>query len=977
MKEKLIIIDGNSLINRAFYALPLLSNSRGEFSNGVYGFANILIKAILEVKPKYIAVALDFGKKTFRNEMFKEYKGTRKPTPEELKSQFPILKQMLKAMNVTFIEKQNFEADDVLGTLTKLFDTQNIIVTGDRDALQLINANTEVWLTKKGITEVKSINELNFYAEYGLNPDQIIDLKALMGDSSDNIPGVRGVGEKTALELMKTYGSLDGVYENVENVKGKLKEKLLESKEMAYLSKELATIKTDVPLGITLKDLEYSFPFKKEVVEFFELYDFNSLLKRADLFSDIKVDKNFEKYNANRVEITTFEMLENQMKYIKKASKFNFDIDEKSFSFSYDKNCEFLINFSSLAGNFFEKLNLNPTKQILSASNKKNLTTKNSQTDLFSQIDEKEKSLAPYKEEENSTLNNSSKDESGSEKTLENSQKISLILQYFAPIFEEKSIKKCLFDSKLTQHFLKNYGNISLVGVDFDATLAYYLLVAGVQNASRENMLAHYQLNAEYGSLNLFYLKDYLEKDLEEAKLKDLYYSIEFPLIDVLFDMEQVGFNVDPIVLKDLKKRYELETVEMEQTIKRLAFSTSKNDESGEKNIVQENDGDLIFSEKKDNETAQKFHSFSENKNKLQEEKNVDEEYKNFNVNSPKQLATLLFDKLKLTVFNNKKRSTSSEILEELYDFHPIIPAIIRYRKIKKILTTYVEPYEKIISKESNLIHTCFNQTLTATGRLSSSEPNLQNIPVRDDEGKNLRKMFVTRYADGVLIGADYSQIELRLLAHLSQDEKLIDAFKNNIDIHSLTASEVFHCDLKDVTPKMRRMAKAVNFGIIYGISEFGLAQNIGTSRKKAKIYIEEYFEHYPKIKAYMNNNVQMAKTSGFAQSIFGRRRKVDELLSPNFNTRQFGERVAMNMPLQGSASDIIKLAMINVYKSLKEKNLQSKLILQVHDELIIDAPSKEIAEVAKILKEEMESAVKLSVPLTVEVNSGRTWFDC
>ncbi|NCB48665.1 MAG: DNA polymerase I [Clostridia bacterium] len=969
MKDKLIIIDGNSLINRAFYALPLLSNSRGEFSNGVYGFANILIKAILEVKPKYIAVALDFGKKTFRNEMFKEYKGTRKPTPEELKSQFPILKEMLKAMNVAFIEKQNFEADDILGTLTKLYDTQNIIITGDRDALQLINENTEVWLTKKGITEVKSINDKNFFAEYSLNPDQIVDLKALMGDSSDNIPGVKGVGEKTALELMKTYNSLDGVYENVENVKGKLKEKLLESKEMAYLSKKLATIKTNVPLGVTLKDLEYTFPFKNEVVEFFEFYDFNSLLKRTDLFNEIKIDKTFEKYNANKLEITTTEMLEKQLNYVKKAKRFNFDIDEQIFSFAYDKNCEFFINFSS-SNALFEQLISNESKLKQKAQNKESLISQNSQADLFSQIDHPQKIASTDKNNE-TILNISSSNKS--ENFVENNQKISAILQYFAPIFEDNSIKKCLFDSKLMQHFLKDYANLTLKGVDFDAILAQYLLVVGVQNASRENLLLNYKLSKEYNSLNLFYLKEFLEKDLEEAKLTDLYFKIEFPLINVLFEMENVGFNVDPEVLKDLKSRYETETFEMENTIKRLAFGNSYIEEKNKSFEDEKENEDEDFLN--DEEDVKKFKGSSFVPD--ESEKNLEKEAEKFNINSPKQLANLLFDKLKLKVFNNKKRSTSMEVLEELYDMHPIIPAIIRYRKIKKILTTYVEPYEKIISKHSSLVHTCFNQTLTATGRLSSSEPNLQNIPVRDDEGKNLRKIFVTRYENGVLVSSDYSQIELRLLAHLSQDEKLIDAFNNNIDIHSLTASEVFHCDIKDVTPKMRRMAKAVNFGIIYGISEYGLSQNIGTSRKKAKLYIEEYFEHYPKIKKYMENNVKMAKESGYAYSIFGRRRKVDELLSPNFNTRQFGERVAMNMPLQGSASDIIKLAMINVDKSLKDNNLQSRLILQVHDELIIDAPLKEISKVSKILKDEMENAVKLSVPLTVEVDSGKTWFDC
>ncbi len=537
---------------------------------------------------------------------------------------------------------------------------------------------------------------------------------------------------------------------------------------------------------------------------------------------------------------------------------------------------------------------------------------------------------------------NKAKNESKiSENDAKNDQKctkITLFLSVFASIFKDNSVKKSLFDSKTTRHFLNNHGKLLLDGVDFDATLAFYLFVAGAGNASKENMLSHYNLASEFCSLNLFYLKEYLEKDLQQAGLEKLYSTIELPLVNVLFDMENEGFKMDRKVLLQLKDRYESETNEMEQTIKRLAFT-----------------GNYSF---------------------LEDEKTEGLNEESFNVNSPKQLAVLLFDKLKLTASNNKKRSTSSEILEEMFDLHPVVPAIIRYRKIKKILTTYVEPYEKLLSK-NDMIHTCFNQTLTATGRLSSSEPNLQNIPVRDDEGKNLRKMFVTRYDGGSLVSADYSQIELRLLAHLSGDEKLIDAFNHNIDIHSLTASEVFHVEIQNVTSNMRRMAKAVNFGIIYGISDFGLSQNIGSTRMQAKHFIEEYFKHYPKIKAYMENNVSAAKEKGYAYSIFGRRRKINEIFSPNYNVRQFGERVAMNMPLQGSASDIIKMAMINVDKRLKEKGFRSSLVLQVHDELIVDAPQEEVGEVVQILKQEMESAIKLNVPLTVDVNTGKSWFEC
>jgi len=852
--DKLVIIDGNSLINRAFYALPLLSNSKGEFSNGVYGFANILIKAILEIKPKYIVVAMDYGKKTFRNNLFSEYKGKRKATPEELKSQFPILKEMLKSMGITYVEKENFEADDLIGTISKKFKTENIIITGDKDSLQLIDENTEVWLTKKGITETVDMNLGTLKLNMGIEPYQVIELKSLMGDSSDNIPGVAGVGEKTALSLLEKYTTLDGVYESIDEITGKLKEKLIEHKNDAYLSKTLATIKTDVPIENDLSDFEYSFPFSKDVYEFFQRYEFNSLLKREDLFveSSSQNDSNFKKYNANIIEISSIDILKKQLKHIKLAKKFAFELNNDIFCFAYDKNCQF---YSKIQGNLLENI-----------------------------ID------------------------------------INLILGELKEIFEDETIEKYLYDGKSIKHILDRF-DITLKGFNFDALLAYYLLSAGEKEANKENLFESYQLDNSFEAVNLFYLKDALIDDLKKNNLIDLYLNIEFPLIEVLYNMEKTGFKVDENILNELQSKYNIEVDETRKTIVDLA--------------------------------------------------GVD-----FNPNSPKQLADVLFNKLNLVCYNNKKKSTSIEFLQEMYDLHPIVPAVIRYRKIQKILTTYVEAYKNIIEcQDDSIIHTIFNQTLTSTGRLSSSEPNLQNIPVRDDEGKNLRKMFVSSFDDGMLISADYSQIELRLLAHMSKDESLINAFNNNIDIHSMTASEVFDVDIQNVNPIMRRTAKAVNFGIIYGISEYGLAQNINTSFGQAKAYIERYFNKYPKIKIYMDNNVSSARECGYAYSIFNRRRKINELFVPR--TRGFGERVAMNMPLQGSASDIIKLAMINVFKALKENHLESKLILQVHDELIIDCKREEVSIVAKLLKDNMENVVKLSVPLTVDVNSGKTWFDC
>ncbi len=852
--DKLVIIDGNSLINRAFYALPLLSNSKGEFSNGVYGFANILIKAILEIKPKYLVVALDYGKKTFRNDIYSGYKAKRRPTPNELKSQFPILKNMLSSMDIAFIEKEGYEADDIIGTISKKYDTENIIITGDRDALQLINENTTVWLTKKGITETKVMDKNVLKLEWGLEPYQIIELKSLMGDSSDNIPGVSGIGEKTALNLLSSYTTLDGVYENIDDIKGKTQEKLINDKSNAYMSRELATINCDVPLKNNLEDFKYKFPFSKDVYNFFKTYEFNSLIKKSDLFEEeaTKDNKSFEKYSANRIEINSLEILKNQVKHIEDSKCFNFELNNEIFTFAYDKNCE-----------FYCKVQPN---------------------------------------------------------LLDNNVDIVEVLNVLKNIFENENIKKSLYEIKNTKHSLSQF-NINLKGAKFDAILAYYLLSAGERDANKQSLNALYGLEEEFSGVNLFYLEENLLEDLKNNNLLDLYNNIEFPLIDVLYDMEKEGFKIDVNMLNDLSDRYSLEVEEMSKTIKRLAGF-------------------------------------------------------DFNLNSPKQLGEILFDKLGLSCYNNKKKSTSIEHLQDIYDLHPIVPAIIRYRKIQKIFTTYIEAYKNIVKvKDSDVIHTMFNQTLTTTGRLSSSEPNLQNLPVRDDEGKNLRKIFITRYLDGALVSADYSQIELRLLAHLSQDEKLIDAFNNNLDIHTLTASEVFNVDIALVTPEMRRMAKAVNFGIVYGISQYGLSQNINTSVMQAQKYIDAYFARYPKIKNYMQLNIDKAKQTGYAYSIFNRRRKINELFVPK--TRMFGERIAMNMPLQGSASDIIKLAMINVSKALKEQNLQSKLIMQVHDELIIDAPQNEISVVVKILQDNMQNVVKLSVPLTVDVNSGKNWFDC
>lgn len=850
--EKLVIIDGNSLINRAFYALPLLSNKNGEFSNAVFGFTTMLIKTIQEHTPTHIVVAFDYGKHTFRHDIYKEYKGTRHATPEELKSQFPILKRLLNAMHIKMFEIEGIEADDIIGTLSKKFSIPTIIVTGDRDALQLIDNTTEVWLTKKGISEVSLMTEDSLYEELLLKPYQIVELKALMGDSSDNIPGVKGVGEKTALQLLHQYGNVKNIFDNIDSIKGKLQEKLLEGKEMAELSHTLATINCNVDLQANLDDFKYEFPFGQEVYKIFREYNFNSLLKRPELFKQNYVDEDdLSSIDKKIVTIDKEQSLNDLANKIIFNKQFAFEINN-GFNISLDNETEYIINYEG---------------------------------DLLSQ-----------------------------------SLDIDNIFNILKPVFEDENIKKIVYDKKELMHILDKY-NICLKGVCFDCLLAYYLINAGDKNLNKQSLQQSLGLDLKYVASNLFDLKPFLEKKLQEFSLQKLYYEIEFPLIDVLFDMEKTGFKIDPNVLDELSIKYNQELEELTRQIYIIA---------GEE----------------------------------------------FNINSPKQVSKVLFEDLGLKAYNNKKQSTGIDILEELFDKHEIVPLLIRYRKIKKLSTTYVEAYKQLLNKD-NIIHTVFNQTLTATGRLSSSEPNLQNIPTRDEEGKVLRKMFIPSRKDGVLVSADYSQIELRLLAHFSNDPNLINAYIYGEDIHTQTASEVFGVSPSNVTPKMRRDAKAVNFGIIYGISEYGLAQNIGCSRKQAKYYMDIYFSRYPMVKAYMDSNIEIAKKQGYVTTLMGRRRKINELNSPNYAVRQFGERASMNMPLQGTASDIIKIAMNKVYNALKQQNLKSKLILQIHDELIVDCTHDEITQVVNILRENMEGAVKLSVPLKVDINMGKNWFDC
>ena len=854
--DKLVLIDGNSLINRAFYATPLLTAKDGTPTNAVYAFVNMLVKLISDVKPKYILVAFDRKEPTFRHKMYAEYKGTRKPMPEELRLQVDLLKNVLDVMGIARYEQPGIEADDILGTLSRKFNAESLIVTGDKDSFQLVNEHTSVYFTKRGISDVEIYDINNFSDKTGLNPPQIIDLKSLMGDSSDNIPGVSGVGEKTALNLVKTYGTLENLYNNVDSLTGKLKEKIESSKEIAELSKTLATIDTAVSIPLELAQTTYNFPFSQEVKEIFTRLDFKNLIKRDNLFSGERIDKpSDEATHTKERKAQLYKLGRNESLPEFKAEQTIAVVFLKDFFVSDGKN-EYLLKIPE---NFFD--------EGLSFED---------------------------------------------------------CVSFLKPIFAIEKRRIILWSKKAFKTELKDSG-IEFKAFLEDVSIMKYLADFSGKDDSLTDVIKEYNLDENTPATSLFNLYEIIGDKLKKEGLIDLYADLELPLNDVLFDMEQAGFKVDREALSAMSADYE----------KRI---------------------DLLNSEV------------------------ISLAGESFNVNSPKQLGTILFEKLGLKSRKRNKTktgySTGADILESMKDEHPIIPAILEYRRIQKLYSTYVKGFEPLIDKKTGLVHTCFNQTLTSTGRLSSKEPNLQNIPVRDKEGREIRKIFISSFDGGKIAGADYSQIELRLLAHFSGCEPLINAFKSGGDIHALTASQVFGVPLDSVTKEMRQSAKAVNFGIIYGISDYGLAEQLKISPKRAGEYIKKYFEMYPSVKEYMDKNVEFARKNGYVQTLLGRKRYIREINSPNFNLRSFGERAAMNMPLQGTAADIIKIAMIKVHKRFAEAALKSKLILQVHDELIVDAAPDEVDEVLKILKEEMQSAVILSVPLTVETECGDRWFD-
>lgn len=849
--EKLVLIDGNSLLNRAYYATPVFTTRSGMPTNAIFGFVKLLFKILSDLKPKYIIVAFDLKAPTFRHKMFDGYKATRKGMPDDLAVQVEPLKSLLSAMKVATCSKEGFEADDIIGTLSKKFNVHSYIYTGDRDSFQLVDEKTDVHYTRKGVSDLQKLNVENFKTEIGIAPLQVIDLKALMGDKSDNIPGVPGIGEKTALNLLERFGSLDGVYQNIESLSGAVKVKLSENKESAYMSYKLATIDRECDLNISLENCVAPVKYSVDVKKLFSDFEFNSLIG-LNIFEESLGTANDE---LTYPELVNCETYEEAIKLLN---------GKKQFGIALEETCSHIYNGS--------------VELVLEISD--NLLSKGINADSF--------------------------------------------INVLSFIFTDKQNKVIMFNCKSAMHILKKLG--IEFGCDFDdVSIAKYLgeYSANTANWGLKELCNANSIDTNYSGYATQYLFEKYRNILKSEKITNLYNDIEKPLVKVLFEMEDAGVKASECILNELTERYEAIVKDFQNKIYKLCGC-------------------------------------------------------NFNINSPSQLGEVLFSKLGLTEVKNKKSgkySTSAEVLEKLQDKSPVISVILRYRMYQKLCSTYLEGYKPYIDRKTKIVHTTYTQTVTATGRLSSVNPNLQNIPIRENEGRELRKIFVPREGN-VFIDADYSQIELRLLAHFSGCKELIEAYKNNDDIHSVTAAQVFGVKLNEVTDKMRRAAKAVNFGIIYGISDFGLSRNLNISVATAREYIERYFATYSAVKEYMNANVAFAKTNGYVSTLTGRKRNIPEINSSNYNLRLFGERAAMNMPLQGSSADIIKIAMINVHSALKKAGLKTKLILQVHDELVLDAPKEEAEKSAAILKTEMENAVKLKVPLTVDVHTGENWYD-
>lgn len=873
--NKLVLIDGNSLSFRAFYALPLLSNHAGIHTNAVYGFAMLLEKIIKEEKPNHFLVAFDAGKTTFRHSKYSEYKGGRQKTPPELSEQFPYIRQLLDAYHIKRYELDNYEADDIIGTLSRQADEEDfetIIITGDRDLTQLATDNVTIYYTKKGVTDVDHYTPKFIAEKYnGLVPKQIIDMKGLMGDTSDNIPGVAGVGEKTAIKLLNQFESVEGVYEHIEEVTAKkLKEKLINSKDDALMSKDLATINVHSPIEVSLEDTKLTLQDDTtEKIELFKKLEFKQLLADIDTSSTNEevIDKTFE--------------IEQDFQ--------NVDLNDLN---------EAVIHFELEGTNYLKDTILK---------------------------------FGFYTNHQHVVIN------------AEDVKDYKHLVQWL----EDKNTTKIVYDAKKTYVSAHRLG-INIENIEFDVMLASYIIDPSRSIDDVKSVVSLYGQNYVKDNITIFgkgknhhipeepILNEHIasvteaiaavtpimKSQLEDYNQIELLKDLELPLARILSEMEEIGIYTD---INDLK--------EMEFEIQKKLDVLISN--------IHESAGEA------------------------------------FNINSPKQLGVVLFETLQLPVIKKTKTgySTAVDVLEKLQGEHPIIDDILEYRQLAKLQSTYVEGLQKVISKDHR-IHTRFNQTLAQTGRLSSIDPNLQNIPIRLEEGRKIRKAFKPTSKDSVILSADYSQIELRVLAHITQDESLKHAFINGHDIHTATAMKVFNVESDQVDSLMRRQAKAVNFGIVYGISDYGLSQSLGITRKKAKAFIDDYLASFPGVKQYMSDIVKDAKAQGYVETLLHRRRYIPDITSRNFNLRSFAERTAMNTPIQGSAADIIKLAMVKFSEKIKETKYHAKLLLQVHDELIFEIPKSEVEDFSKFVEEIMEQALVLDVPLKVDSNYGATWYD-
>ena len=910
--DKLVLVDGNSIANRAFYGImgsKMLTTKDGKYTNAVYGFLAILFKILEDVKPQYIAVAFDLKVPTARHKMYEGYKANRKGMPEELAEQMPIIKQVLKAMNIDIIEKEGYEADDVLGTLSRFGEKQGLevhILSGDRDTFQLATDNVKIHIprTKAGKTETEIYDRNKVKEVYGIEPKQLIEVKGLQGDTSDNIPGVPGIGEKTALSLIQKYGTIENLYnlleKNETDLKGKQKEKIEQNKDLAELSHFLGTINLEVPIEDTLEDLKLEEWNNNEVLKIFKELNFKRYIERFNL------------ENQSKEQLQNGEISENENK--KLQNLFNIvDISIENIVEIIKKQKQMIFYIQTTEDNIKEKI-----------------------------IKKKITAISIFNKEENQAYNIFFKEESE--------------IKILKDILEDENIKKKSHHLSETYILLKQI-DIEIKGIDYDAKIAGYIL------NPTDNKLKLDDLIEQYLGLNV---QDYTGKHQEEQI--------------TLFEENNKEENKE----KDIKQKQisfyayaisKLEEIMIEKLKEINALDLFKNIDIPTITVLADMQWNGMYANidelnKFGNELKEKIEERIKNIHKLAGEE--------FNVNSTKQLGEILFEKMKLPVIKKTKSgySTDVDVLEKLRGEDPIIEEILGYRQLAKLNSTYIEGLRPYINPKTHRIHSFFHQTITATGRISSTEPNLQNIPTRFELGKRIRKIFEPEKGN-VYIDADYSQIELRVLAHISGDKHMIQAFENNEDIHKQAASKVFKTPIDQVTKEQRSDAKAVNFGIVYGISDFGLGEQLGISRKLAKKYIDEYLTEYSGIKEFMENITEVAKEKGYVETLFHRRRYIPELKSKNYMVRQFGSRAAMNTPIQGTAADIMKIAMINVYKELKKRNLKSKIVLQVHDEMMIEVPEKEIEEVKNILQECMQNATKLKVPLIAEVSIANNWYDC